>query len=325
MFRSPDIFPPRQMAACRMIWMILIVGVGCSMAIMDFWDVKLHIAYKPLFIYLLAVCAGVSLFYRFVAHEKAIFMLGESIAQLLLASFVLLVAAAMGAHLKFPLADDALSAVDTILGFSWPAHAAWFAQHPAWIGEALRFAYSSYGAQIAVLIPMLFFYHHSDHGQRMVLMFMFSGLLAALLATCFPAEGPVLHYGLDHEQFLPVPPAAPLVHAKYFTAMRAGESTVVFPAIAIGSFPSLHAILGVMLAYASVPLRRTRWVILPLNVALVIATPYHSGDYLIDIILGIVLGFTGIYWAESVLPPRSEASSPILNQLATETEKEPLS
>lgn len=325
MFRSPDHFPPRQMAANRLIWLALLLTGGVEYALINLFNIELVIAYKPLFIYLLSVCAAISLFYRFAIHEKTLFMLGECIAQTLGACMVVLLAAAMGARMNLPLADDWLLAADNFIGFDWPAHARWLSQQPQWLGEALRFCYNSYGAQLALLIPLLFFSHHSDYGQRIVMMFYISGMVAALFATLLPAQGVLLHLGLASGTFTPVPPAAPLLHAEAFAAMREGAMTLVFPSLGIGTFPALHAILAVMLIYASMPFRRLRWAVIPLNLVMIVATLFHGGHYLLDILMGLVCAYIGVYWAERILPPRSQAFSAALNQVAIPGETSPLS
>ncbi|NBO18106.1 MAG: phosphatase PAP2 family protein [Proteobacteria bacterium] len=324
MFRSPDHFPPRQMAANRLIWLALILTGGVEYALLNLFNIELVIQYKPLFIYLLCVCAAISLFYRFVIHEKALFLLGECIAQIVGSIFVVLLAASMGARMEMPLADDWLLAADHFIGFEWPAHARWLAAQPAWLGEFFRFCYNSYGAQIALLIPLIFFFHHSDYGQRVVMMFYISGMLAALCSTLLPAEGVFMHLGIDPAALTPVVPAAPILHSVGFYNMRHGDMTLIFPSLGLGTFPSLHAIMAVMMIYASIPLERIRWPVIALNICMVIATLFHGGHYLVDVIMGLVIAFTGIYWAERILPPRSQAFSPALNQVAIEGETSPL-
>lgn len=325
MFRSPDHFPPRQMAANRLIWLCLVVAIGIDLAMLSFLQLTLVIAYKPLFIYLFSVCAGISLFYRYVVHEKALFMLGECIAQIILASFVMMVTASLGTRLGLPLADSGLNAVDHFIGFAWQEHARWLAESPEWLNRFFKFCYDSYGAQLALLVPVLFFYHHSDYGQRLALMFLFAGLIASLLATLAPAAGAYAYLSIVPET-LAIQPSAPLVHMEGFIAMREGQGDrITYPSVSFGTFPSLHAILAVMLVYASIPLERLRWLVIALNICMSIATLYHGGDYLISVVVGIVVGFLSIYWAERVLPPRSQAYSNVLNQVATETEKWPFS
>ena len=312
------------MAANRLIWLALLLTGGLEHALINLFNIELVIAYKPLFIYVLSVCLAISLFYRFISHEKALFMLGECIAQILLASFVVLTAAAMGARMGLPLADSWLLTFDNTIGFDWPDHARWLSQQPAWLGEFFRFCYNSYAAQLAILIPVIFFYRHSDYGQRVAMMFYISGMIAALFATLFPAQGVYMHLGLDPSSFSPVPPAAPLLHAQAFAAMREGGMQLVFPSLGIGTFPALHAILAVMLIYASMPLTRVRWLVITLNICMVIATLFHGGHYLVDVIMGLVIAFIGIYWAEHILPPRSQEFSPALNQVAIAGETSPL-
>lgn len=324
MFLSPDDFPPRQMAANRLIWMSLVIACGLIVTISSFLDIAIQINYKPLFIYLFTVCALTAGIYRYIRQEKAIFMLGESIAQLLIASFVILSLAALGARIPIPLADQALYDLDQFIGFDWHNYAALLAIKDSWTYGVFKFCYQSYGAQLSILLPMIFFYQHSDYGQRAVMMFLVAGIGAAILSTLMPAEGVYTYLHLDPNALEQTPPSAPLVHHKSFHDMRDATSNIIYyPAIAMGTFPSMHAILAIMLIYISVPLTRLRWCVIPFNIMMIIATPYHGGHYLTDVIAGIILAFIGIYVAESILPPRSEASSTILNQLGTHARTQP--
>ena len=49
-FRSPDIFPPRQMAANQLIWLVLIATCGLDLTIVNFAELHIVIAYLPVFI-----------------------------------------------------------------------------------------------------------------------------------------------------------------------------------------------------------------------------------------------------------------------------------
>ena len=56
------------------------------------------------------------------------------------------------------------------------------------------------------------------------------------------------------------------------------------------TFPSFHAVLGVMFTLALWPLRLLRWPILVLNFALIAATPIDGGHYFVDVMAGGTIG-----------------------------------
>ncbi len=323
-FRSPDIFPPRQMAANRLIWLVLMVTAGLDMAIINFAQLQIVIAYAPVFIYIFAICAIISLCYRFVIQEKALFLFGETVAQTICASFVIMISILIGARANLPLADETLLRIDHFLGFDWYAHARWINEQPDWLNSFLRFCYQSYGMQAIILIPALFIRGHSDQGQRFVMTFYITGMITAVIATLIPAEAMYIHYNIDPSSFGHVEPAAALLHAPELMAMRNHTTNVlIYPGMGLVTFPSFHTTMAIILIYASIPLPLMRLWALPVNLGMILATPYHGGHYLIDLVAGFVIGFFGVWCAETILPPRSQASGLFLSQLGTEAEKLP--
>lgn len=324
MFRPPDIFPPRQMAANRLIWMTLLLICGQELAIARFADLEIVVAYAPMFVYIFATCALISLFYRYVMHEKALFMFGETIAQILCTSFVIMIAVLLGARMNLPLIDDALMKIDHFLGFDWRHHAAWLNDQPAWFNAFLAFCYQSYGMQAVILVPALFIRRQSDQAQRFVMVFLFTGMVTALLSALLPAEAMFLHFGIDPAAYPNLEPAAALLHQPELLAMRHHTTNMlVYPGMGLVTFPSFHTSMGVILIYVAINLPLLRLVAIPLNLGMIFSTPFHGGHYLVDIIAGIVIAFIGIYGAERVLPPRSQAASALLNQLGSAAERTP--
>ncbi|MBY0407573.1 MAG: phosphatase PAP2 family protein, partial [Rickettsiales bacterium] len=323
-FRSPDIFPPRQMAANRLIWMALMVTCGIDLAIINFAQLSLVVAYAPVFVYIFATCALISLLYRYVMHEKALFMFGETLAQTICTSFVIMITVLLGARLGLPLTDDVLVKIDRFLGFDWYAHAEWLAEQPGWFNEFLKFCYQSYGMQAVILIPALFIRGHSDQGQRFVMVFFITGMITALFATLLPAEAMFIHFHVDPSLYPNMEPAAALLHERELNAMRnATTSVLVYPGMGIVTFPSFHTVMAIILMYASIPLPLMRLWAIPVNLGMIFSTPFHGGHYLIDVVAGLVIGFFGVYFAENILPPRSQEAGVFLNQLGSEADTSP--
>jgi hypothetical protein len=321
MFHSPDIYPPRQMAANRLIWFTLIITIGVLMAMINFLELKLSIPYLPVFLYLFGTCALISLAYRFVVHEKALFLFGETIAQTMCSSFCIMVTLLLGARLNLPMIDDALIAIDHFIGFDWREHAHWLYQQPAWFNDFLRFCYQSYGMQAVLLIPILFIKNQSDYGQRFVMAFYMTGMMTAIIATLLPAEAMFMHFNIQPEEYPGLEAAAARLHEPELTAMRARvTSEILYPGMGIVTFPSFHTVMAVLLIYVSIPFRLVRWIAIPINIGMIFATPFHGGHYLTDVIGGLVIAFLGIYWAERILPPRSQASGVFLTQMGNVTE-----
>ncbi len=324
MFRSPNIFPPRQMAANRLIWLALTITCGLDLAVVNFAQLDIVIAYLPVFIYIFVTCALISLAYRFAIHEKALFMFGETIAQTICASFVIMITVLLGARLNLPMWDDTLFKIDHFLGFDWRAHAAWLNDAPHWFNETLKFAYQSYGMQAVILVPALFIRGHSDQGQRFVMVFFIAGMITAILASFIPAEAMFLHFHIDPSAYPNIEPAAALLHEPELLAMRNRTTDVLlYPGMGIVTFPSFHTAMAIILMYASIPLPLMRLWAIPLNLAMIISTPFNGGHYLIDVIAGLIIGFYAVYCAERILPPRSQAAGMFLAQLGNDADNAP--
>jgi membrane-associated phospholipid phosphatase len=324
MFRSPDIFPPRQMAANRLIWMVILVTAGIDLALINFFELNLVIAYAPVFIYIFVTCALISLFYRFVMHEKALFLFGETLAQIICCSFVIMVTILIGSRLDLPLIDDTLVKIDHFLGFDWYAHAAWLNDQPHWFNKTLEFCYQSYGMQAVILVPALFIRGQSDQAQRFVMIFYITGMVTSLIATFLPAEAMYLHFHVDPAAYPNLNAAAARLHEPELLAMRHRTTDVlVYPGMGLVTFPSFHSTMAILLMYASISLPFMRLWAIPLNLGMIISTPFHGGHYLIDTIAGLIIGFYGVYWAERILPPRSQAASVLLNQLGSTADTRP--
>ena len=228
----------------------------------------------------------------------------------------------IGARADLSLVDDRLFQIDRFLGFDWYAHAAWVNAQAAWFNEILRFCYQSYGLQAVILIPALFIRNHSDQGQRFVMVFYITGMITALIAPLIPAEAMYLHFHIDPASFPNAQPAAALLHAPEFIAMRNHTTDVLlYPGMGLVTFPSFHAAMAVILIYASIPMPLMRLWALPVNFGMILATPFHGGHYMIDVVAGLVIAFFAVWCAETILPPRSQASGVFLSQLGSEADK----
>jgi len=56
--------------------------------------------------------------------------------------------------------------------------------------------------------------------------------------------------------------------------------------------PSFHTVSAVLYIAAAWPLRPLRWMIVPLNIVMLLATPIEGTHYLIDMIAGLLVAIT---------------------------------
>lgn len=181
----------------------------------------------------------------------------------------------VAAATSFPFADDAFLKMDKVLGFSWHAYADWVEGNPLFY-TVFDIAYWSFFHQIIVL----FFVHSmkgdSKRNAELLWGLMISLLICSVISMVFPAVGYPGEIGQRHIDIL--------------VAARNG---VVLGVAGIITFPSFHAVMGVLFAYSARTFRPLFLVFIPLNGFLIIATPPFGGHYFIDVIGGIaVASFT---------------------------------
>jgi membrane-associated phospholipid phosphatase len=207
------------------------------------------------------------------------------------------------ARLGLPLHDATLIAIDRFFGFNWLGYVQWVNASPllSWMAN---FAYYSFSTQIFIFLILLPMYKQFTRTQHFVIIILFSGVTTVLLAALYPAIAGYIYYDIDalHE-FPNIDPQGGLVHKNIMLGLHDHSlTTLSFPLYGIITFPSFHAALAVLLTYASLPFRRFRWVIIPLNIAMIFATPVAGGHYMVDVVAGVAIGFLAVYIALRILP-----------------------
>jgi membrane-associated phospholipid phosphatase len=91
--------------------------------------------------------------------------------------------------------------------------------------------------------------------------------------------------------------------------MHHTRHSIPYPGAGIVTFPSYHSAVAVILMYASWPYRWLRLVIVPLNIAVLLSTPFNGGHYLSDVLGGVAIAYLGIILAERLLPYKDECLS----------------
>lgn len=171
--------------------------------------------------------------------------------------------------------DDALRAIDELLGFDWDAVYAW-STLPG-IKLLLTASYASEMAQIFLILFLSCAGRPLDRGSELIWNFIFCGLACAAFSMFLPALG--------H-------PAVSTAEANdVFEAIRHGTWTTMDLRNVQGivTFPSFHTALAVVLAYCA---RHRTWTFVLFGVVdclVILSTPAIGGHYLIDVLAGIVL------------------------------------
>ena len=178
--------------------------------------------------------------------------------------------------------DGALATSDHALGLNWLDMYQWVTRHPA-IEASARAVYMSLGPEMLILFFALELLGHHNQARAFLLWFIVSTIAALSIGTLMPAAGAFVYYHL--------PVASTTGYVSQWADLRDGTLRTINPLDNQGLvvFPSFHATLAVLCAYAATPLRILKIPLLALNLLIILSSPFEGGHYFVDIIAGIVL------------------------------------
>ncbi len=229
-----------------------------------------------------------------------------SVAQLCAFTHVgaLLTYAGMAAS-PFPLADAALAHADAALGFDWRA---WFALVHAhlWLHVTLFYAYCSFPAQVGVLFVWLCYVD-----QPRIDALLLSGILAIYILVPIMMLLPAVGAWTQHGVGLVEPWRADILALRSHALSEVGDTQ------GIVSFPSYHAVLGVLFIEAA---RGRKWLfrlLLPLNCLLIAAVMTEGAHYFVDLLGGVAVACCAILTTRFMLARGPAAASAIARSTTT--------
>jgi membrane-associated phospholipid phosphatase len=185
--------------------------------------------------------------------------------------------------LPLPRWDGALATADHALGLNWLDMYQRLSRHPA-IEASARAIYMSLGPEMLILFFALELLGHHNQARAFLRWFMVSGIATLCIGILIPAAGAVVYY------HLPVPSTT--VYISQMADLRNGTLRTINlgdSSEGLVVFPSFHATLAVLCAYAARPLRILKYPLLVLNLLIILSSPFEGGHYFIDIIAGIIL------------------------------------
>lgn len=182
--------------------------------------------------------------------------------------------------------DARFAAADRWLGFDWPAvfRAADQAPVALWIGG---FAYHSLTLQMIVAIVALSACGQAERLARTVAAAILAGFVTIALSGAMPAMGNVF----DPTQYRHLWPSIAWLEQDLIAGLRNGSRRILdlTQLMGIVSFPSYHATLPVLLAWAQRDIRGLRWTAPVWAGVTILATPLFGGHYGVDVIAGLAL------------------------------------
>jgi len=200
----------------------------------------------------------------------------------------------VGALASYPVAanthgfdDFALERADRLLRFDWIRWYDFVAAHP-WLQLAGTLAYQSIFVTPAILLGYYAYSGRRAEARLFIASFSVAAVVTLLLFMLAPAQGPLAY--LWHGR-IPYMPQSALYQAQVIPLLRHHEvHTVAVTSIhGLVCAPSFHTVSAVLYIIAAWPIRKLRWPLLALNIAMLLATPVEGTHYLTDMIVGALV------------------------------------
>ena len=183
--------------------------------------------------------------------------------------------------------DPTLAHMDRLLHFDWIAWYLAISGYPS-LQWASTIAYSAIYVSPIIIMAWYACAERMIEAREFLLTFWLATLLTLLLFPLFPAEGPLAF--LWHGP-IPYMPTSALYQEQLIPALRNHQMSVIDLGALRGLVcaPSFHTAAGVLYMIAAWPIRRLRWILIPVNIAMLVATPIEGTHYLVDMIAGILV------------------------------------
>jgi hypothetical protein len=200
-----------------------------------------------------------------------------------------------------PLTDQLLADADSAIGFNWAQIRAATEQTP-YLLDILDRAYWACTWLPLAIIGLLC---GTDGGVRLYRFISAYGialLTTVVIAGFFPAEAAFAYFGVVSKSDLAVG------YIGVITALRDGSLTAI-DLHALGgiiTFPSFHATMAILFAWALWPFRKLRPAVLILNGLMWLAAVPIGGHYFVDLIAGSLTAVIGI-----LLASRTRQAQPV--------------
>ncbi len=214
-------------------------------------------------------------------------------------AFLFLATSLLGVLASYPAAagtsgyaDASLAKVDRFLHFDWLALYGIVSRHPL-LQHLGAGAYAAIYVSPIVLLGYFAMAQRRCEARRFIATYWVAVVLTLALFPLFPAEGPLAF--LWHGP-IPYMPTSALYQEQLIPALRAHQMTDIDLGALRGLVcaPSFHAASAVVFIAAAWPIPRLRWLLVPVNLAMLAATPIEGTHYLADIIAGALVAVAAI-------------------------------
>jgi len=237
-------------------------------------------------------------FFGGYCHLRRIHMLGyvfETAFCMILVSNAVLISTYIAMRLDMPLADQALVRWDATLGIDWHSLISFVDSRPL-LAEALGFSYQTFLIQLLAVPFLLVVSRKALRAYHMVIAYALIGFISSVLAIWFPALGTYAVYGLAQAELVNINAHFGYFFLDQFNAVRTDPNFVLALENSAGilTFPSVHAAVAVLCAWASWAVRLIRIPMLLLNILMGASAVTHANHYVVDVIAGTVVAAASI-------------------------------
>ena len=196
----------------------------------------------------------------------------------------------VGTSLDLPLLDAQFARLDAALGFDWLATLE-LTDRWTLLGTLLRTAYFTCMPQIVAVFLILAATRQLTRLADFIFLFMATSLVTVVLSSLLPAAGAFVYHNPSSALRDVVGHDAGLWHLKHFEALRSGAMRAIDPAAIEGlvTFPSFHAALAAITAWAFWRTRFLAYPALALNAVVIVSAVPVGGHYFIDIVAGLAI------------------------------------
>ncbi|WP_113360012.1 phosphatase PAP2 family protein [Rhizobium sp. SYY.PMSO] len=212
-------------------------------------------------------------------------------------------------RMDLPVADQQLSQWDSWLGVDWPALMMWVDQHSL-LAAAFNQAYRTFSYQLLLWPLILIVAGRSNRAYQMVGAYGLLCFIASAISTLWPAVGTYSFYQFDPNKLHNIDSTYGYFFLQQFHAVRDDPTFVWSLAKSAGilTFPSVHAAVATLCAWAAWEIRLLRYPGLALNVTMALSAVPDANHYVIDVIIGCLVGLAAIAMIVSITKPRKEAA-----------------
>lgn len=193
-------------------------------------------------------------------------------------------------NLNLPLADPQLIRMDAALGFNWYSFIGYVDASPtlAWL---LAEAYSSFHLQLLFLPILLVVLGREQRAYAMIFAYYVLCVISSVISIWYPALGTYVMYGVEAETLSNINAKFGYFFLEQFHAVREAGPFVLRldESAGILTFPSVHAGVAALCAWAAWDVK---WLRIPfglLNVAMAVSAVSHANHYFVDVIAGVAI------------------------------------